>query len=331
MGQIAQEAFGSTDIGIPLAKERIMGLVPVNIQQFSNDLDISDEEIGQYIAVREAAHARLFHSVPWLRHKLSQLISRYAQEIRIDPEAIDRSVRDLQDRLQEQLGDTQGAIGFPIGGFNPAGLSSTLPADIFAAEETERQRQAMEDLQTLLALIEGWVDEVSTRACMPNLEHVMQLRELMRRRRATTSPIETVLKPLIGMELRPKYSRQAANLWALLLTQRGMKERDQLWSHPDMIPTLEDLTDPESFVNESDKEPEKDQVDQDLDSLLSGTLGWAKGLTPQVDSQGDQLMGSSPKDGQTDNTQSSVEDDLGKSNEDSGLGGNDLPPDSPGK
>ena len=75
MGQIAQEAFGSTDIGIPLAKERIMGLVPVNIQQFSNDLDISDEEIGQYIAVREAAHARLFHSVPWLRHKLSQLIS----------------------------------------------------------------------------------------------------------------------------------------------------------------------------------------------------------------------------------------------------------------
>ena len=189
----------------------------------------------------------------------------------------------------------------------------------------------MEDLQTLLALIEGWVDEVSTRACMPNLEHVMQLRELMRRRRATTSPIETVLKPLIGMELRPKYSRQAANLWALLLTQRGMKERDQLWSHPDMIPTLEDLTDPESFVNESDKEPEKDQVDQDLDSLLSGTLGWAKGLTPQVDSQGDQLMGSSPKDGQTDNTQSSVEDDLGKSNEDSGLGGNNLPPDSPGK
>lgn len=309
MGQIAQEAFGSTDIGIPLAKERIMGLVPVNIQQFSNDLDISDEEIGQYIAVREAAHARLFHSVPWLRHKLSQLISRYAQEIRIDPEAIDRSVRDLQDRLQEQLGDTQGAIGFPIGGINPAGLSSTLPADIFAAEETERQRQAMEDLQTLLALIEGWVDEVSTRACMPNLDHVMQLRELMRRRRATTSPIETVLKPLIGMELRPKYSRQAANLWALLLTQRGMKERDQLWSHPDMIPTLEDLTDPESFVNESDKEPEKDQVDQDLDSLLSGTLGWAKGLTPQVDSQGDQLMGSSPKDGQTDNTQSSVEDD----------------------
>ena len=331
MGQIAQEAFGSTDIGIPLAKERIMGLVPVNIQQFSNDLDISDEEIGQYIAVREAAHARLFHSVPWLRHKLSQLISRYAQEIRIDPEAIDRSVRDLQDRLQEQLGDTQGAIGFPIGGINPAGLSSTLPADIFAAEETERQRQAMEDLQTLLALIEGWVDEVSTRACMPNLEHVMQLRELMRRRRATTSPIETVLKPLIGMELRPKYSRQAANLWALLLTQRGMKERDQLWSHPDMIPTLEDLTDPESFVNESDKEPEKDQVDQDLDSLLSGTLGWAKGLTPQVDSQGDQLMGSSPKDGQTDNTQSSVEDDWGKSNGDYGLSGNDLPPDSPGK
>ena len=93
------------------------------------------------------------------------------------------------------------------------------------------------------------------------------------------------------MELSPKYSRQAANLWSTLLSQQGMEKRDQLWSHPDMIPTLQDLTDPENFVANSGKEPEKDQVDQDLDSLLSGTLGWAQGLTPEVDSQGDQMMG----------------------------------------
>ncbi len=298
MGQIAQAAFGSTDIGIPLAKEQIMGLVPVNIANFAQDLEITEEEIGQYLAVREAAHARLFHSVPWLRHKLSQLIARYAQEIRIDPEAIDRSVRDLQDRLQEQFGDQEGLIGLPLGKFDPTNLGLGLPVDIFATEETATQRQAMEDLQTVLALIEGWVDEVSTRACMPNLEHVIQLRELMRRRRATTSPIEKVLKPLIGMELSPKYSRQAASLWSLLLSERGMHQRDQLWSHPDMIPTLQDLTDPENFVTQSGKEPEKDQVDQDLDSLLSGTLGWAQGLTPEIDSQGDRLVGSTDEDQQ---------------------------------
>ncbi|PMB91107.1 hydrolase [Varibaculum cambriense] len=291
MGQIAQVAFGSTDIGIPLAKEKIMGLVPVNIANFAQDLEITEEEIGQYLAVREAAHARLFHSVPWLRHKLSRLIARYAQEIRIDPEAIDRSVRDLQDRLQEQFGEQEGLVGLPLGNFDPANLGLGLPVDIFASEETATQRQAMEDLQTVLALIEGWVDEVSTRACMPNLAHVIQLRELLRRRRATTSPIEKVLKPLIGMELRPKYSRQAASLWSLLLNEQGMQQRDQVWSHPDMIPTLQDLTDPENFVARSGKEPEKDQVDQDLDSLLSGTLGWAQGLTPEVDSQGDQLVG----------------------------------------
>ena len=45
-------------------------------------------------------------------------------------------------------------------------------------------------------------------------------------------------------------------------------------------------------MSQSGEEPEKDQVDQDLDSLLSGTLGWAQGLTPEVDSQGDQLVGS---------------------------------------
>lgn len=200
-------------------------------------------------------------------------------------------MRDLQDRLQEQFGEQEGLVGLPLGNFDPANLGLGLPVDIFASEETATQRQAMEDLQTVLALIEGWVDEVSTRACMPNLAHVIQLRELLRRRRATTSPIEKVLKPLIGMELRPKYSRQAASLWSLLLNEQGMQQRDQVWSHPDMIPTLQDLTDPENFVARSGKEPEKDQVDQDLDSLLSGTLGWAQGLTPEVDSQGDQLVG----------------------------------------
>lgn len=307
MGQIAQAAFGSTDIGIPLAKEKIMGLVPVNIAHFAQDLEITAAEVGQYIAVREAAHARLFHSVPWLRHKLSQLIARYAQEIRIDPEAIERSVRDLQDRLQEQFGDQEGLIGLPLGKFDPANMGLGLPVDIFASEETATQRQAMEDLQTVLALIEGWVDEVSTRACMPNLAHVIQLRELMRRLRATTSPIEKVLKPLIGMELSPKYSRQAASLWSLLLAERGMQKRDQLWSHPDMIPTLQDLTDPEQFVAQSGKEPEKDQVDQDLDSLLAGTLGWAQGLSPEVDSQGDQLVGNANED-ERDGDQSGEED-----------------------
>lgn len=200
-------------------------------------------------------------------------------------------MRDLQDRLQEQMGEQEGLIGLPLGNFDPANLGLGLPVDIFASEETATQRQAMEDLQTVLALIEGWVDEVSTRACMPNLAHVIQLRELLRRRRATTSPIEKVLKPLIGMELRPKYSRQAASLWSRLLNEQGMRQRDQVWSHPDMIPTLQDLTDPESFMSQSGEEPEKDQVDQDLDSLLSGTLGWAQGLTPEVDSQGDQLVG----------------------------------------
>ena len=87
-----------------------------------------------------------------------------------------------------------------------------------------------------------------------------------------------------------------------------MEKRDRLWSHPDMIPTLQDLTDPENFVANSGKEPEKDQVDQDLDSLLSGTLGWAQGLTPEVDSQGDQLMGNPHSRNQDDGGKTPPED-----------------------
>ena len=37
-------------------------------------------------------------------------------------------------------------------------------------------------------------------------------------------------------------------LWAGLAQARGTEGRDALWAHPDLLPTAEDLEDPEAFL-----------------------------------------------------------------------------------
>jgi hypothetical protein len=47
--------------------------------------------------------------------------------------------------------------------------------------------------------------------------------------------------------------REAADLWAGLGTARGIEGRDALWDHPDLLPTADDLTDPDAFTRGQDE------------------------------------------------------------------------------
>ena len=73
------------------------------------------------------------------------------------------------------------------------------------------------------------------------------LRETTRRRRATGGPAEQTFATLVGLELRPRRLREAAALWWSVTEGRGVSGRDAIWSHPDLLPTADDLDDPLGF------------------------------------------------------------------------------------
>jgi hypothetical protein len=77
------------------------------------------------------------------------------------------------------------------------------------------------------------------------------LREAVRRRRAAGGPAEQTFASLVGLELRPRRLRDAANLFAALRDARGAEGRDAVWLHPDLLPTPDDLDDPLGFVESS--------------------------------------------------------------------------------
>lgn len=279
IGALSGEVVSSTDIGIPLADLQ-MALLPANITKFGQGLDVPEYEVRLFLAVREAAHARLFVHVPWLRGYLLGTIESYARGIHIDTSRIEELARDLDPS-------------------NPEGIQEALSQGVFMPQRTAEQEAALAKLETALALVEGWVDEL-TAAATANLPSSAALRETVRRRRATGGPAEHAFSSLVGLELRPRRLRDAAALWAKLAEERGIAGRDAIWQHPDLLPTPEDLDDPAGFSERRQLlEAADSEVDAALEKLLSGDFDGQKddGGTDDGETRNDGDAGEDPDSG----------------------------------
>src|SRR3954463_12187855 len=120
---------------------------------------------------------------------------------------------------------------------------------MFEPTITPGQKAALNRLETLLALVEGWVDVVVADAVGDRLPGAGALRETLRRRRATGGPAEQTFATLVGLELRPRRMRDASNLWKLVGDRHGLEKRGGLWSPPALMPTGEALEEPIDFAD----------------------------------------------------------------------------------
>ncbi|TDV35394.1 zinc-dependent metalloprotease [Actinophytocola oryzae] len=236
LAQLASEVLTSTDIGLPLGPPATAALLGANIEEFTKGLERPNSEVMVFLAAREAAHQRLFTHVPWLRQRLLATVEEFASGIRVDTSAL------------EQLA-TQ------IDPANPQSIEEAMRSGMLEPQTTPEQKAALNRLETLLALVEGWVDVVVGDAVTERLPGADALRETLRRRRASGGPAEQTFATLVGLELRPRRLRAAAALWRLVGDKHGLEARDGIWAHPDLVPTAEDLDDPMDFADRIGRKP----------------------------------------------------------------------------
>ena len=234
IGGLAGKVTGAHDIGLPLLDPVYPALVPQNIREWSTDLDIALDEVQIFHALREASVARLFSNNPWLVSYIRTAITDYGKGINIDMDAI-------QEQAQRALDES--------GGFdpsNPESLKIALNSGIFTPQETPAQRAALTKLETVLALIDGWCEEVVSLAAGNRLPNLNALQETLRRRRATSAPAQQLFSSLLGLQVSPRLSREATAFWSQVRQLKDIAGRDQIWSG--ILPTADDLLTPESFL-----------------------------------------------------------------------------------
>ncbi|XVL45369.1 zinc-dependent metalloprotease [Mycobacterium lepromatosis] len=233
LGQLSREVLTSTDIGLPLGPRGVAAMLPHAVESFANGLEQTRSEILTFLATREAAHHRLFSHVPWLAGQLLGAVEAYAAGMKIDMNGIEELARNFN----------------PTSLSDPAAIEKLLVQGVFEPQATPAQTQALERLETLLALIEGWVQVVVTAALGDRIPGAAALGETLRRRRASGGPAEQTFATLVGLELRPRKLREAAVLWERLTQAADVEPRDAVWQHPDLLPSEGDLDDPASFID----------------------------------------------------------------------------------
>ena len=268
LGQLAGEVLSVSDIGVPLTEPGRAALLPTNIAPFAEGLGLGEDDVLLYLALREAAHQRLFAGVPWLRDHVIGAVREYATGVEVNLEGI-------QQRVQEQL---QG-----LDMSNPEELQRAFETGMFELPESPQQKAALEKLEVVLALVEGWVDEVVGLATAERMPNAAKLQEAVRRRRAAGGPAEQTFATLVGLELRPRRLRDAAALWGSLRTRQGIEARDGVWMSPALLPTTADLDDPLGFREGADAPAtmSEDDFDAELRKLLEG--GGESGDTPEAE------------------------------------------------
>jgi putative hydrolase len=232
LGALAGEVLTASDIGLPLGAPGKAALVPINVAEFAEGLDVSEDDVMLYLALREAAHQRLFAHVPWLREHLIGAVTDYARGLEVN-------TANLQANIEEQL------RGLDL--TNPESLQKIAEGGMFDLQQSPAQEAALQRLEVTLALVEGWVDEVVGQATAGRMPTADKLQEAIRRRRASGGPAEQTFASLVGLELRPRRLRDASILWGSLRTRQGAEARDGVWMSPHLLPTAADLDDPLGF------------------------------------------------------------------------------------
>jgi putative hydrolase len=249
LGKLSAEVISGGDIGLPIFTEQRAAFVVQNLESYVNELDVESDQVYIYLAVRELAHARLFKHSKWLREHVIAQITNYASGINIDNDVVQEIARDFDPNNTEEI-------------------QAALRDGAFIAPRSPEQTKALESIEIMLALIEGWVDAVTDQATHL-LPKSIAIGEAVRRRRASGGPAEQTFGTLVGLELRPRKLREAAALWREIGHRLGNAKRDAIWDHPDLLPTIAEIENPELlFERLGVAASNDDEMDRELRKLL---------------------------------------------------------------
>ena len=277
LGDLANQALTGNDFGLPVAPNGVIGIVPKNIEPISDQLSVPGQEVLVYISAREAARQRLFTHVPWLAERIVSSVEEYSVGLELDTSHIEEQLRNLD----LESGDPA-KIQEAMSGMQEMDMSPRV---------TSRNAAAASRLETLLALVEGWVEVVVEDALGERIPSTAALTESWARRRATGGSAEHAFNNIVGIELGAPKTNEAADLWRRATSAVGVDRRDKVWDHPDFLPTAEHLDNPAAFIDtllDDTPDAKFDEEIAKLEEMLANETGPSEDDREKDDKGGDE-------------------------------------------
>jgi putative hydrolase len=226
LGHLARRALGQYDLPLPRRPADQLLVVPANLDAFAEQWSLVADDLRLWVCLREVTH----HAVlgrPHVRARLESLINEYVSRFEVDPEALEASLGNLDPT-------------------DAAGLQRILgnPETLLGAMRSPGQQETLSRIETVTAVIEGYVDHVMDTTGRGLIGSYGQLTEALRRRRVEATDGERFAARLLGLELgRGQYERGATFIRGVV-ERAGEEALSRLWQSERELPTPAELDAP---------------------------------------------------------------------------------------
>jgi coenzyme F420 biosynthesis associated uncharacterized protein len=205
-------------------------LVAPNVMQVESDLGVVPRDFRLWVCLHEETHRVQFTAVPWLRDHLRSEIALFLDQTELDASAYAAMFREAMQRLGRSL----------------RGEGDLSLVDLI---QTPEQRAVLDRLTAVMSLLEGHADFVMDGVGPTVIPTVDAIRDKFTARRAGGSPVDQLLKRLLGLDAKLRQYEDGAAFVRRVVDRVGMDGFNRVWTGPNTLPTKTEIADPDAWVN----------------------------------------------------------------------------------
>ncbi len=228
LGFLSRRVLGQYELVLPTGdRGDTVAYVGINLIDLERRHQFRPAEFRLWVALHEMTHRAQFVGVPWMADHFLSLVQTLISQAVPEPGRLARVLGEIMDaRSQDRpIIDERGLVG------------------LFASPE---QRHTLDEVQALMSLLEGHGHVVMDRIGSEIFRGHARMARILKARRS--DPRTQLLFRLTGLEMKMRQYEQGEAFVLAVERQSGWEALDRVWSGPDALPTLDEISDPSSWL-----------------------------------------------------------------------------------
>jgi coenzyme F420 biosynthesis associated uncharacterized protein len=230
LGYLGRSVVGQYEVPVPAPSSTRLLYVLGNLTQIEDDWSLDPKQFRYWIALHEITH-HLEFSKPWVQNYFRSQIRTLIDSLDFDADRMQTAFQGL-----EML--------------DPESLAQALqdPDRLIQAARTPLSTDAMKRLQAFMTLAEGYATFVMDGVGARVLTDHPRLKEVMERRKRSTSPGEALFERLLGLELKRRQYEEGVKFCRYVAGMHDIDALNKVWDNPESLPTTEELAEPDLWI-----------------------------------------------------------------------------------
>jgi coenzyme F420 biosynthesis associated uncharacterized protein len=230
LGFLSRRVLGQYELVLPAADggdgDTVLFVGP-NLLKMERDNAFRPDEFRFWVALHECTHRLQFTGVPWLRGYFFGLVEELVDATKPESGRIQRVASEMR---------AAAADGRPL--IDESG--------IFGMFATPEQREILDRVQALMALLEGHGHVVMDRVGERELVTQARMSSVLKARRADKRT--AALLRLIGLEMKMRQYEMGESFIKKIERRASWDTLDHAWESPDALPTLQEIAEPDRWL-----------------------------------------------------------------------------------